>query len=157
MKHLKLFEEYRHIKVWPSKSNVKDPNEPFFNDPKYDYKRKKDIFGVKDISLAGNYKGESRIEVDASVIEDILRNEEVDDSLRFVLNKIRSYAQQYRNCMDDESCGHYLSSYLVFEELPDETVKQLRKLGFGIRIYDDSGEYSDSFGDKYRVIWIWKN
>lgn len=45
MKRLKTFEEYRYLKIDPSKDNVKDPNEPFFMEPKYSYKHKKRIFG----------------------------------------------------------------------------------------------------------------
>jgi hypothetical protein len=30
------------------------------------------------------------------------------------------------------------------------------EFGFGLKIYDDSNEYSDYFGDKYKISWVYK-
>jgi len=147
--------EYKHFKVWPSKDNVKDPNEPFFNDDKYDYKRRKEIFGTKDISKNSNYKSEERIEIDPDVVDDLLATEDLSDSVIKILNKIKEYAIGYHE-YQEMADADYPASYLVFEDVSDDDVITLKRLGFGVRIYDDSNEYSESFGDKCRVIWIWK-
>ena len=147
--------EYKHFKVWPSKDNVKDPNEPFFNDDKYDYKRRKEIFGAKDLS-------KHVIEIDADVVEELLMMDGLSDSVIKILNKIKRYAvgyHEYQEMADadyPDSYADYPDSYIVFEDVSDEDVRTLKELGFGIRIYDDSNEYSESFGDKCKIMWEWK-
>ena len=48
MKHIKMYEEYRHVKLDRSKDNVKDKDEPYWNVPKWRYQdKKKKIDNVK--------------------------------------------------------------------------------------------------------------
>jgi len=146
MKNLRTFEEYRHIKIYPSKDNVKDENEPFFNEPKYDYKRRKEIFGTKDLSI-------DEIKIDRRVINNLLNEKDLSDDVIFVLNKIKNKLKERINSgvFNDED-----EPYIVFEELSDVDVRRIRKMGFGTYIYDDSNEYSEYFGDKYKISWEWK-
>jgi hypothetical protein len=157
-----IFEEYRHIKIWPSKNNVKDPEEPFFNKPKYNYKMQKSIFGD---DYRKNYE---LIRIDVETIDNLLRRSEIainrdidpygeenwgdiSENLIFVFGRIRKIAIGYEK-------GYEVSKYLVFEDfLNSADLHKLKEFGFGIYIYDDSGEGSDYFGDKYRISWEWKN
>lgn len=150
MKKVKTFEEYRYLKLDPSKKNVKDPKEPFFNEPKYDYKRKKEIFG--------EVPKHELIEIDLDVINNIIESRpSFGEMVDFVLKKIKKYAEDYKSFMilhtKDED---YLDSYLVFADLEDNDIRILDRLGFGIYIYDDSNEYSEYFSDKTEVSWEWK-
>jgi len=149
MKHLR---EYRHFKIDPSRNNIKDPNEPFFIEPKYDYKQKR---------LLGIENKKELIEIDIPTINNLIQNIAVEsaagtyqlsENLLTVLNKIRKYVESYYE--DDRS--DISESYLVFEELSDDDLRKLTKLGFGVYIYDDSNEYSEYFGDKHRISWEWK-
>lgn len=160
MEHLK---EYRFFKATPWKSNVKDENEPFFNVPKYDYKRKKRILGN---DFTGD-KNRKLIKINSEVIENILKSRPgfistgLSDKVDYVLQEIKKVA----NFMDkypahggegvfgDDS---QLDNYIVVTDLLDDDVRVLYNLGFGIKIYDDSNEYSDYFGDKYKIMWEWK-
>ena len=64
-----------------------------------------------------------------------------------VLKKIKEYCEYYPNYSEEP--------YLVFENLTDDDLIILDKIGFGIFIYDDSNEYSDYFDDSYRISWRW--
>ena len=88
MKHLR---EYRHFKIDPSRNNIKDPNEPFFIEPKYDYKQKR---------LLGIENKKELIEIDIPTINNLIQNIAVEsaagtyqlsENLLTVLNKIRKY------------------------------------------------------------------
>ena len=41
MKILRTYEEYKYLKIDNKKNNKKDPNEPFFNIDKKEYKKNK--------------------------------------------------------------------------------------------------------------------
>ena len=163
MKHLKLFEEYRHFKVWPSKKNIKDPDEPFFNDKKYDYKMKRQIFGSNDFL---KYKNRKPIEIDNDVIDELLNIGGMGKNINIILTKIKTYTFEYNEYMNGyekdisstsprNSIG-YPDSSLIFYNLENEDVIKLMQIGFDVYVYDDSNEYSEEFGDKFRVIWTWK-
>lgn len=93
MEHLK---EYRVFKFWPTKNNVKNPQEPFFMEPKYDYKQKKMIYGFND------YKNIERIIIDEEIIDKLQKSRDVSHKLWKILEKIKKYAVEYKRCWEDQ-------------------------------------------------------
>jgi hypothetical protein len=147
MNHLR---EYRVFKFWPTKANVKDTEEPFFIEPKYDYKRKKSIYGSND------YKDIKRIKVDEEVLDKLQKSRDVSHKLWKILEKIKKYTIEYKRCMDNPKIEDFPDNYVVYGDLNRDDAKKLMEFGFGLKIYDDSNEYSDYFGDKYKISWEYK-
>ena len=145
----KFNEEYRYFKFDMSKDNIKDKNEPFFVETKYDYKRKKEIFGKTDFS---KYDSGYAVEIDEHVIDEFInKGHNISRKLNRVLNEIKHHVTAYTEflkCGIEAYCEiEKPDNFLTYEDLDDYDIKKLMQFGFGVHIHNH----------KCEIWWEWKN
>ena len=148
-KHIKTYEEYRYF-PWTVDPGTYDRNEPYWVWQKKKYKeeklKKKATFGdiplkndsgttMKEFSVS-----ETAIVIRLSKINEILKSDNLSESLIAALKKIKEVTITYEQTDDYPPC------FLTFDNLTEEDLEKLEKFGFDIT--EDNG--------KKRVAWRWK-
>ena len=100
-------------------------------------------------------KSSELIQLNISIIEKLIEdNTDLEKILKYVKTYVDDfYGEDSGNGEDGED---YPDNYIVFNDITDEESDKLKELGFGVKIYDDSNEYSNDFRDKYKISWDWK-
>ena len=91
---------------------------------------------------AVNYlKGPKRVDIDEDILYNMIKNEKNYDAKQILLI-ISKHINLY-----------YITLYETEKFINDESIERIKSLGFLVKVYDDSNEYSDNFADKVKISW----
>lgn len=81
------------------------------------------------------------IELDEDIIYDLVRSEQDYDVKQILLIISKHLNQNYLTLSENERI------------INDRSIEKIKSLGFLVKIYDDSNEYSEDFADKIKISW----
>jgi hypothetical protein len=88
-----------------------------------------------------NFKKEKGVDIDEDIILNLVRNEN-DPDVKQILLIISNHVNQ-----------HYVTISEDNDFITDESIEKIKSLGFLVKVYDDSNEYSDDFANKVKISW----
>ena len=104
-----------------------------------------------------------KLDKNCEVIDDLINNTQ-DIVMKKIYGSIKFHNEMYKEWLidvekngDDESSDDtYPESEITIRYQYDKIIRELMDTGFGIKVYDDSNEYSDDFTDKVKISWEWE-
>jgi len=70
--------------------------------------------------------------------------------LNFITNS-RGVLRKILKLISERLTQEYI---VIYHEECKDIISDLKSFGFGVKIYDDSNEYSENFDDKVKISWI---
>jgi hypothetical protein len=81
------------------------------------------------------------INIDEDIIQDLIKNEQNSDVKQILLIISKKLNHDYVTLSYDEKI------------INDDSLESLKSLGFSVKTYDDSNEYSEDFENKVKISW----
>lgn len=97
---------------------------------------------LKSFEAFGNlFPKTTKLDLDESIIGKLIEDEEDSD-----VKEILSIVSKYIN-------HDYITLYLTEPFMNDVSIQRLKSIGFSVKIYDDSNEYTEYPADKVKISW----